>query len=301
MKVCSKCKTEKPLTEEFFHRSKTETKSGFKSACKECRNAEKREWRNKNKDRVNQQAKEYHINNREKRLEYAKEYHIKNREHRLEYTKEYYIKNREKRSDQIEQWKKENPEKVKIHQKRTYEKNKEKILKSLREYRKKNKEKLKIKWKKYRQANHEIILKRERERKKKPEVQTKIRAYKQSEAGRQSNKRYKHKRRMLEREAIATLTLKQWNACLSYFNNKCAYCGKLDENGLTQEHFVPVIKGGEYTVKNMIPACGSCNFSKCDRDFFDWYPQQKSYSEKRKQKILRYLDIEENTQQMALF
>lgn len=43
-KKCSKCKEEKPLTSEFFYRSR-KSKNGFKSRCKDCQRVDNRKWR----------------------------------------------------------------------------------------------------------------------------------------------------------------------------------------------------------------------------------------------------------------
>ena len=297
LKKCTKCGAEKPLTTEFFHRGK-DTKEGFKSACKECRNADKSKWREANKDRVNQQAKEYHINNREKELERRRKYHQENREARLEYSRQYYINNKEKKLEYGREWNKRNPEKRREYRRRYVEKNIEKVREADKHYRENNKEKIRIRDKKRRERPE--VREFYRLNRLRPEVKEQNKAYKKSERGRQANKRHKHKRRQLERNSIVTLSLTQWNDCKKHFNEKCAYCGEKDKD-LTQEHFVPVIKGGEYTFKNIIPACGSCNSSKCDKDFFVWYPKQGFYSERQMKKILKYLDIQENQQQIAFF
>lgn len=40
---CTKCNIEKPATDEFFHKH-SRSRTGFKSACKECRKIETRKW-----------------------------------------------------------------------------------------------------------------------------------------------------------------------------------------------------------------------------------------------------------------
>lgn len=95
-------------------------------------------------------------------------------------------------------------------------------------------------------------------------------------------------RRARENHVAATLTSNEWNEIKEYFNNKCAYCGT--ETNLTQDHFVPVSKGGAYTKENIVPACISCNCSKNNKDFFEWYPTSEHYSTKRESRILSYVD-----------
>lgn len=133
----------------------------------------------------------------------------------------------------------------------------------------------------------------------KEEISRKYREYLQTDRGREMARLKEQRRRAREKRTIATLTLKQWESCLDHFNHKCAYCGS--EGNLQQEHFVPVSKGGEYTITNIIPACENCNYNKRDKDFFTWYKERNYYCLERKRKILKYLGYEDKTQQIALF
>lgn len=102
------------------------------------------------------------------------------------------------------------------------------------------------------------------------------------------------KRLALKRKLPNTMTVEHWEMCKKYFENSCAYCGAKPDI-LTQEHFIPLSKGGGYTPDNIIPACFSCNSSKHNKNFFDWYPQQEFYSKEREQKILEYLNMQKNS------
>lgn len=92
----------------------------------------------------------------------------------------------------------------------------------------------------------------------------------------------------------------KWENCKKNFNNECAYCGK--KTDLTQDHFIPLFKNGEYTINNVVPACINCNSSKNSNDFFEWYPKQKFYNKQRERKVLKYLNYDPKTkiQQLAL-
>ena len=96
---------------------------------------------------------------------------------------------------------------------------------------------------------------------------------------------------------LNTLTKEQWSYIKAEFNNRCAYCG--EETSLEQEHFVPISKGGTYTINNIIPACKSCNCSKHDKSFKDWYRQYKYYNIEREKHILNHLNDINNRQQVA--
>lgn len=104
---------------------------------------------------------------------------------------------------------------------------------------------------------------------------------------REGNRRRYQKYRSLKKQLPADFSDVDWTACKSAFDNRCAYCGK--KRKLAQEHFKPINKGGPYTVDNIVPSCKSCNSSKHDYDFAEWYPQQPFYDPERERKILKYL------------
>ena len=70
-----------------------------------------------------------------------------------------------------------------------------------------------------------------------------------------------HRRRSKEHSLPATLTRAQWEAIKAAYKGLCAYCGKKPTR-LTQDHVVPLVKGGSYTKENIVPACFFCNRSK---------------------------------------
>lgn len=81
---------------------------------------------------------------------------------------------------------------------------------------------------------------------------------------------YRKKARTKRRakEAAGTLTGAQWMDALECFDWRCAYClRKLDRP--TQEHVIPLCKGGEHSQDNVVPACLRCNTSKGPRPV--WY------------------------------
>ena len=107
------------------------------------------------------------------------------------------------------------------------------------------------------------------------------------------------RRKARKNSTLSCYSADAWIEAKIFFGGKCAYCGEQKE--LTQEHFVPLSAGGEYTKRNIIPACSWCNGSKKDKDFFDWYPRQKFYSKQREKKVLKYLNyINKDTQQLTI-
>lgn len=70
-------------------------------------------------------------------------------------------------------------------------------------------------------------------------------------------KRYARKRGSV----INDFTVEQWQLLLQIFESRCAYCLKFMDKP-TQDHVVPLSKGGSHTLTNIVPACQSCNSKK---------------------------------------
>lgn len=96
-----------------------------------------------------------------------------------------------------------------------------------------------------------------------------------------------HKRKAMKEALKVTLTNEEWEQALFFFNHKCAYCGS--KKKLTQEHIIPVVKEGDYTKENIIPACGTCNSSKRDKDLEEWYFEQPFFNTDNLMKIYQYI------------
>ena len=69
------------------------------------------------------------------------------------------------------------------------------------------------------------------------------------------------RRRARKQGLPATLTVEQWLAIQVAYKHRCAYCGSKPKK-LTQDHVVPLSKGGGTTPDNIVPACTSCNSRK---------------------------------------
>ena len=68
---------------------------------------------------------------------------------------------------------------------------------------------------------------------------------------------------------------KEENKLIEDYGHRCAYCGKKIEK-LTMDHVVPISRGGNHSIDNIVPACGSCNSSKHDKPLLIWMWQQRS-------------------------
>lgn len=81
--------------------------------------------------------------------------------------------------------------------------------------------------------------------------------------------RKKAKRKFaLETAEVNNFTIEDWLALCEAVDYKCAYCRK--ETKLTVDHVVPLIRGGEHTLVNIIPLCKSCNSSKNNKTLLEF-------------------------------
>ena len=69
------------------------------------------------------------------------------------------------------------------------------------------------------------------------------------------------------------LTVAQWTALQAAWNG-CAYCGTA-EGVLQRDCVLPISRGGRYTLDNVVPACRSCNASKCNDEVTGWLRRKK--------------------------
>ena len=86
------------------------------------------------------------------------------------------------------------------------------------------------------------------------------------------------------------LSAEQWNALKSAWGG-CAYCGVTDKP-LQRDCVLALSRGGRYTLDNIVPACRSCNTSKCNDEVTGWL-RRKRLDERAF--LLRQLEINNGT------
>lgn len=64
------------------------------------------------------------------------------------------------------------------------------------------------------------------------------------------------------------LSDEQWQALLVAWGG-CAYCGAADRP-MQRDCVLAISRGGRYTLDNVVPACPSCNASKCNAEVTSW-------------------------------
>ncbi|WP_109789220.1 HNH endonuclease [Mycolicibacterium flavescens] len=82
------------------------------------------------------------------------------------------------------------------------------------------------------------------------------------------------------------LTAAQWESLKAAWQG-CAYCGATDRP-LQRDCVMAISRGGRYTIDNVVPACASCNTSKCNDEVTGWL-RRKRLDERRF--LQRYVEI----------
>lgn len=293
-KICHTCKRELPATTQYFYKFK-HAKDGLKSSCKECQGGNF-----KVKEKLPEGYRRCHDCKR--LLPETEEFFLRywSKKEQRYYFKCHCLECGKKRS---KAWREANPEQYKRYSaeyaksqagreadKRWKKKNPEKLREQKRKYRENNLDKIRAYDRKRRTAEEtrEVIL--DRSRKWRVEHPEQVRAYNSQYA--KDNPEYfrsaAQKRAAKKKSLACDFTLKEWEEAKTFFEYECAYCGKKLER-LTQDHVVPLSKGGTYTADNIIPACKSCNSSKHDKDLEAWYKTKPFYTLEREQRIKEYL------------
>lgn len=81
----------------------------------------------------------------------------------------------------------------------------------------------------------------------------------------------KRKRRMDRVEH--DLSDEQWQALKDAWQG-CAYCCAQSAS-LQRDCVLPLSRGGRYTLDNIVPACRSCNTSKCNHEVTSWMRRKR--------------------------
>ena len=72
---------------------------------------------------------------------------------------------------------------------------------------------------------------------------------------------------------VHDLSVGEWDALRAAWAG-CAYCGSTD-GPLQRDCVLPISRGGRYTLTNVVPACRSCNASKCNDEVTGWLRRKK--------------------------
>jgi len=74
------------------------------------------------------------------------------------------------------------------------------------------------------------------------------------------------RRRVLKLNATGNHTFGEWENLKAQYNWTCPSCGKSEpEIKLTEDHIIPLTKGGSDNIENIQPLCRSCNSKKYNK------------------------------------
>lgn len=178
----------------------------------------------------------------------------------LAYSRRYAELHRERINENVRRWRAANPEKVRASTARQRETNAAGIKTS------------KAKWYRSHRARAMEIA----------------RAWKDANVDRRSE--VARAWRINNRPTIATLsaarrarvrglngrhTTAEWDALLASYHGRCVYCWDPAEH---RDHAVPLARGGDNDIENIVPACAWCNRSKHDKPFLVWIASDVSRS-----------------------
>jgi 5-methylcytosine-specific restriction endonuclease McrA len=85
--------------------------------------------------------------------------------------------------------------------------------------------------------------------------------------------KYARRRKKRMAKVDHDLTAEQWLALRTAWGG-CAYCGTND-TALQRDCVLAISRGGRYTLDNIVPACRSCNASKCNDEVTGWLRRKK--------------------------
>ena|SRR6478736_44092 len=90
-----------------------------------------------------------------------------------------------------------------------------------------------------------------------------------------NSRRARAARRRTRRVAAADndLTATEWRSIRDAWA-ACAYCGATGVP-MQRDCVQPISRGGRYTLDNVVPACASCNASKCNTEVTSWMRRRR--------------------------
>lgn len=107
----------------------------------------------------------------------------------------------------------------------------------------------------YKEKNRELLAKKQKAYKKTPDGMIAATNGKIARRARKANSDGKH-------------TIEEFKQLCSYYGNICLCCGKAKK--LTEDHIIPLSKGGDNWLSNIQPLCHSCNSRKRNTHYTDY-------------------------------
>lgn len=227
LKVCSRCKQEKPVTE--FYVGRFRNRERISSYCKACISQKGKLYRQSHKEELQKKNREYC--NSEQGKQYGREYRDKNKDRRSALSKEYYQKHKDKCIASARRWQAEHPDYSKTWQASNHDRRYSKYISYIENYYQEHRDRFIEQGRVWRKTNPHKV------------------------------KALNNKRRAREQEATGAdyttdaMIAARWD----YFGGTCWVCGGPAE---AIDHVKPLKKGGAHLPCNLRPICKRCNSKK---------------------------------------
>jgi 5-methylcytosine-specific restriction endonuclease McrA len=244
-KTCSKCGEKK--TESEFSKDRSR-KDGLEIACKACKRARNKAWREAHPEERKANHKAYREAHLEEEKARAKAYYEAHSEEEKARNKAYY---------------KAHPEKCNASSKAYREAHQEKCNASSKTWREEHPEEHRTHNKAWREAHLEELRTRNRAWREAHLEELKAHHRAHYRMYPEQYKAYCRTRRARKLAAPGYFCAQEWHDLKAQYNYTCLCCGhKEPEINLSVDHVVPLSRGGSNWIENIQPLCLSCNCSK---------------------------------------
>ena len=89
-------------------------------------------------------------------------------------------------------------------------------------------------------------------------------------------------------------TVEDWCDAMVHFGGKCPICGKPEGRSkkakFDKDHIIPISKGGATVRNNIMPCCKRDNRARGNRDLFEWFREQPTWTQERENKINAWIN-----------
>lgn len=182
------------------------------------------------------------------------------------------LKRREYNAQRMRQWRSRNRERLRTREREWWRKRyhsdphfRSKKNEAKRQWRLRNPAKYRAYSHRYYLANKKKWADAEAKRRSDPQFRSRTNKYikrwrSNNLAWREKAKLWAHNRRARIAKSGGAFTVKEWTDLCRKYHHRCAMCHK--KRKLTQDHIIPLSKGGSNFISNIQPLCHSCNSKK---------------------------------------
>lgn len=190
----------------------------------------------------------WEIKNREKVLSYQRKWRLKNKNKTSKYQKTYKPCGFINKKEYMKLWREKNKDRLQQYHakygRKYYSEHRLERLEYAEKYRIKNPEKVKEFRKRWLRNNPGIT------------------------ALTSANNRVRRKFLMNGNKILKS----EWDALKNNYKFLCAYCDRREPLGM--DHNIPLSRGGEHNISNILPACRSCNSKKHTKTAAEFMPER---------------------------